>query len=185
MFSMDSYLKHTKNNQMVTAEKSDFARSLNWSTLKLSFQNWSSPPWHYSATYSLQIWIKSGDSVSPFLDINLKIFRLWQPFSIFFNSKVGNSGVHGRRDFRASGVFPKALPTCEHWWERRLAEEFPENVSGVAEREWETEHVELVLHPPRPPLPFRTQAVLAVLVVHAPLFLCTQKHGFVTNQCYM
>jgi len=34
--SMNSYLNHTKNNQIVRAEKMDFARSLNWSVLKLS-----------------------------------------------------------------------------------------------------------------------------------------------------
>jgi len=31
--------------RMVRAEKGDFARSRNWSTLKLSFWNWSSLPW--------------------------------------------------------------------------------------------------------------------------------------------
>jgi len=38
MFSMNSYLNHTKDSQMVRAEKGDFARSRNWSNLKLSLE---------------------------------------------------------------------------------------------------------------------------------------------------
>ena len=35
---MNSYLNHTKNDQIVRAEKGDCARSRNCSTLKLSFK---------------------------------------------------------------------------------------------------------------------------------------------------
>jgi len=37
MFSMDTFLNHTKNDQIVKSEKGFYARSRNWSTLKLSF----------------------------------------------------------------------------------------------------------------------------------------------------
>jgi len=35
MFSANSYLNHSKNNQMVRAVKGDSVRSQNWYTLKL------------------------------------------------------------------------------------------------------------------------------------------------------
>ena len=36
---------HTKKKHQVRTEKGDFARSRNWSILKLGFYNWSSLPW--------------------------------------------------------------------------------------------------------------------------------------------
>jgi len=38
MFSMSFYLNHSKNNQMVRAEKGDFVRSRNRSALKLTIR---------------------------------------------------------------------------------------------------------------------------------------------------